>query len=76
MEAFILLKAVGDHRKLMENLSTFRNVSKVYNIAGDNDILINVKTRDLEGFKELINKIRSMNDVINTTSYLVLQKFK
>jgi hypothetical protein len=35
-----------------------------------------VKTRDLEGFKELINKIRSMNDVINTTSYLVLQKFK
>lgn len=76
MEAFILLKAVGDHRKLMENLSTIRNVSKVYNIAGDNDILINVKTRDLEGFKELINKIRSMEDVINATSYLVLQKFK
>ena len=76
MEAFILLKAAGDHRRLMKNLSTLKNVARVYNIAGDNDILVNVKTRNLEGFKELMNKIRSMQDVINATSYLVLQKIK
>lgn len=72
----MLLKAFGDHRHLMEDLSKLVNVSRIYNIAGDNDIIIHVEVKDLEEFKNIINNIRSMEGVLNTTSYIVLHKVK
>ncbi|MEM2123420.1 MAG: Lrp/AsnC ligand binding domain-containing protein [Candidatus Bathyarchaeia archaeon] len=76
MEAFMLLKAFGDHRRLMEDLSGMGNISQIYNIAGDNDVLIRIDVKSLEEFKNLINDIRSMEGVLNTTSYIVLHRVK
>ena len=72
----MLLKAFGDHRHLMENLSKMVNVSQIYNIAGDNDVIIHINVKSLEEFKNLINDIRSMEGVLNTTSYIVLHRVK
>lgn len=72
----MLLKALGDHRHLMEDLSKLVNVSRIYNIAGDNDVLIHVEVKNLEEFKNLINDVRSMEGVLNTTSYIVLHRVK
>lgn len=76
MEAFILLKVKGNHRNLMRDLSEFEGVHHVYNIAGDNDVLVKVKIKKLENLKNLINKIRSMENVLETTSYIVLSRYK
>jgi len=76
LEAFMLLKAFGDHRRLMEDLSRLADVSQIYNIAGDNDIIIHINVKGLEEFKNLINDIRSMEGVLNTTSYIVLHRVK
>lgn len=72
----MLLKAFGDHRHLMESLSKMVNVSQIYNIAGDNDVIIHINVKSLEEFKNLINDIRSMEGVLNTTSYIVLHRVK
>ncbi len=76
MEAFVLLKARGDHRDLMEQFSKLSYIQRVYNIAGDNDILIEVKMKRLEEFKNLINEVRSIENILDTTSYIVLSRYK
>ncbi|MBS7655841.1 Lrp/AsnC ligand binding domain-containing protein [Candidatus Bathyarchaeota archaeon] len=71
-----MLKVKGDHRSFMEKLSKFDKIEHVYNIAGDNDVLIEAKTKNLGDFKDLINRIRSMENALQTTSYIVLSRYK
>ncbi|MEM3393289.1 MAG: Lrp/AsnC ligand binding domain-containing protein [Candidatus Bathyarchaeia archaeon] len=76
MEAFILLKVKGDHRKIMEEISKFDYVRRVYNIAGDRDVLVEVEMKKLDDLKDLINKIRSIDNILETTSYIALSRYK
>jgi DNA-binding Lrp family transcriptional regulator len=76
VEAFILLKAKGDHRDLMKKFSQFDETSRVYNITGDNDILLKINMKKLDDMKDFINKIRSMENILETTSYIVLSRYK
>jgi DNA-binding Lrp family transcriptional regulator len=76
MEAFILLKVKGDHRGVMEEISKFPYIKRIYNIAGDRDVLIEVKMRGLDDLKDLINKVRSLDNILETTSYIALSRYK
>jgi DNA-binding Lrp family transcriptional regulator len=76
LEAFILLKAVGDHSNLMAKLSKLNTIVKIFNVTGDVDIITHIKVKDLDELKNLINSLRSMDGVLNTTSYIVLQELK
>jgi len=60
----------------MGKLSKFNEIEHVYNIAGDNDVLIEAKIKNLGEFKELINRVRSMENALETTSYIVLSRYK
>jgi DNA-binding Lrp family transcriptional regulator len=76
MEAFVLVRAVGDHRALMRTLARNKRISRIYNIAGDNDILVEVNSKNIEELKDILNGIRSRESVLNTTSYIALLRFK
>ena len=76
MEAFVLLRAIGDHRTLMRNLAREKRISRIYNITGDNDILIEVNSKNIEELKDVLNHVRSTKGVINTASYIVLVRYK
>ncbi|MEM4649685.1 MAG: Lrp/AsnC ligand binding domain-containing protein [Candidatus Bathyarchaeia archaeon] len=66
----------GDHRKIMEEISKFDYVRRVYNIAGDRDVLVEVEMKKLDDLKDLINKIRSIDNILETTSYIALSRYK
>jgi len=76
MEAFVLLRATGDHRILMRSLARDRHVTRIYNISGDNDILIEISSKNLEELKDVLNRIRSTKGVISAASYIVLVRYK
>ncbi len=76
MEAFVLLRAVGDHRVLMKTLAREKRISRIYNITGDNDILIEINSKKLEDLKDALNRVRSTKGVISAASYIVLVKYK
>jgi DNA-binding Lrp family transcriptional regulator len=76
MQAFVLLRAVGDHRVLMKTLTHEKRISRVYNITGDNDILIEINSKNIEELKDVLNRVRSTKGVISTASYIVLVKYK
>ena len=76
MEAFVLLRAKGDHRILMKSLARERRVARIYNITGDNDILVEVSSKNIEELKDVLNRIRLTKDVISAASYIVLVRYK
>ncbi len=76
MEAFVLLRAKGDHRILMKSLARERRVARIYNITGDNDILIEVSSKNIGELKDVLNRIRLTKDVISATSYIALVRYK
>ncbi len=76
MEAFVLLRATGDHRVLMKSLAHDRHVTRIYNITGDNDILIEVSSKNLEELKNCLNRMRSKKGIISAASYIVLVRYK
>ena len=76
MEAFVLLRAKGDHRILMKSLARERHVARIYNITGDNDILIEVSSKNIEELKDVLNRIRLTKGLISAASYIVLVRYK
>jgi len=76
MEAFVLLRAKGDHRILMKSLARERRVARIYNITGDNDILIEVSSKNIGELNDVLNRIRLTKDVISATSYIALVRYK
>ncbi|MBS7659002.1 Lrp/AsnC ligand binding domain-containing protein [Candidatus Bathyarchaeota archaeon] len=60
----------------MEEISKFDYVRRVYNIAGDRDVLVEVEMKKLDDLKDLINKIRSIDNILETTSYIALSRYK
>jgi len=72
--AFVLVRAIGDVKTLMNALAKEKNIFNIYNVAGDIDLLVEVRNKSIEGLRDVLNRIRSTKNVISTTSYIVLVK--
>jgi DNA-binding Lrp family transcriptional regulator len=60
----------------MRSLARERHVARIYNITGDNDIIIEVSTKNIEELKDVLNRKRLTKDAISTTSYITLVRYK
>ena len=60
--------------KLSGRISGWRGVEVVYEVSGDEDILVIAEADDTEELNELIEKIRKLPDVRSTRSRLILRE--
>ena len=65
------------HESVKEELSKLKEVSEVYSVSGEYDILIKVWVRDIEELNQLMNtKIRSIDGVEDLTEMIVMERVK
>ena len=65
------------HESVKEELSKLEEVSEVYSVSGEYDILIKVWVRDIEELNKLMNtKIRSVDGVEDLTEMIVMERVK
>ena len=65
------------HESVKEELSKLKEVSEVYSVSGEYDILIKVWVRDIEELNQLMNtKIRSIEGVEDLTEMIVMERVK
>jgi DNA-binding Lrp family transcriptional regulator len=65
------------HESVKEELSKLKEVSEVYSVSGEYDILIKVWVRDIEELNQLMNtKIRSVDGVEDLTEMIVMERVK
>jgi len=65
------------HESVKEELSRLEEVSEVYSVSGEYDILIKVWVQGIEELNQLINsKIRSIDGVEDLTEMIVMERVK
>jgi DNA-binding Lrp family transcriptional regulator len=65
------------HESVKEELSKLNEVSEVYSVSGEYDILIKVWVRNIEELNKLMNtKIRSIDGVEDLTEMIVMERVK
>ncbi len=65
------------HESVKEELSKLEEVSEVYSVSGEYDILIKVWVRNIEELNKLMNtKIRSIDGVEDLTEMIVMERVK
>ncbi len=65
------------HESVKEELSKLDEVSEVYSVSGEYDILIKVWVRDIGDLNKLMNtKIRSIDGVEDLTEMIVMERVK
>ena len=65
------------HELVKEELSKLNEVSEVYSVSGEYDILIKVWVKSIEDLNQLINsKIRSIDGVEDLTEMIVMERVK
>ncbi len=67
----------GTIEKVVEKMSRLDGVMEVHEIHGHYDILLKVRTKDLNEFRDkLVNEIRPIEEVVSTEAYTVLKVVK
>jgi len=67
----------GKHEDVKEMLSQLREVSEVYSVSGEYDLLIKVWVKSINKLNKLINKkIRSIDGVEDLTEMIVMERVK
>ena len=76
--AIIIIQSESEKHKNVENkLSELEEVSEVYSISGEYDILIKVWAHNLEELNRIVNtKIRSVDGVEELTEMIVKERIK
>ncbi|MDI6644946.1 MAG: Lrp/AsnC family transcriptional regulator [Methanobacteriaceae archaeon] len=65
------------HKTVKEMLSQLREVSEVYSVSGEYDLLIKVWVKSINQLNKLINqKIRSIDGVEDLTEMIVMERVK
>jgi Lrp/AsnC family transcriptional regulator for asnA, asnC and gidA len=65
------------HESVKEELSKLEEVSEVYSVSGEYDILIKVWVQNIEELNKLMNtKIRSVDGVEDLTEMIVMERVK
>ena len=76
--AIIIIQTESEkHEYVKEELSKLEEVSEVYSVSGEYDILIKVWVPGIEELNQLINsKIRSVDGVEDLTEMIVMERVK
>lgn len=76
--AIIIIQTESEkHESVKEELSKLEEVSEVYSVSGEYDILIKVWVSGIEELNQLINsKIRSVDGVEDLTEMIVMERVK
>ena len=76
--AIIIIQTESEkHEYVKEELSKLEEVSEVYSVSGEYDILIKVWVPGIEELNQLINsKIRSIDGVEDLTEMIVMERVK
>jgi len=65
------------HESVKEMLSRLQEVSEVYSVSGEYDILIKVWVKNIDELNQLINKkIRSIDGIEDLTEMIVMERVK
>ncbi|MGZ7134944.1 MAG: Lrp/AsnC family transcriptional regulator, partial [Methanobacterium sp.] len=65
------------HESVKEELSRLEDISEVYSVSGEYDILIKVWAQGIEELNQLINtKIRSIDGIEDLTEMIVMERVK
>lgn len=76
--AIIIIQSESEkHKAVEQELSNLDEVSEVYSISGEYDILIKVWARSLDELNDIINsKIRSVDGIEDLTEMIVMERVK
>lgn len=76
--AIIIIQTESEkHENVEIELSQLEDVSEVYSVSGEYDILIKVWAHDLEELNKIVNnKIRSVDGVEDLTEMIVMERVK
>lgn len=76
--AIIIIQTESEKHETVEiELSRLEDVSEVYSVSGEYDILIKVWAHDLEELNKIVNnKIRSVDGVEDLTEMIVMERVK
>lgn len=76
--AIIIIQSESEkHKNVEEELSLLEEVSEVYSISGEYDILIKVWAHSLEELNRIVNsKIRSVDGIEDLTEMIVMERVK
>lgn len=77
LTAVIGVVAEGGHlEEIEEQIAKYKNVTAVYDVTGEFDILIVARFKDRESLDKFVKKIGSMENVTKTYTMLVLNVVK
>lgn len=76
--AIIIIQTESEkHENVKDELSKLQEVSEVYSVSGEYDILIKVWAHSIEELNEIMNsKIRSVDGVEDLTEMIVMERVK
>ncbi|HTX61427.1 MAG TPA: Lrp/AsnC family transcriptional regulator [Methanobacterium sp.] len=76
--AIIIIQSESEkHKDVEKQLSNLEDVSEVYSISGEYDILIKVWAHSLDELNQIINsKIRSVDGIEDLTEMIVMERVK
>lgn len=76
--AFVLTTVVqGGIERAVEELSEFENVTEVYSIAGQYDLIIKVQVEEYERFAEVIpQQLQSVEGIERTETLMAFKTYK
>ena len=75
--AFVEIKASPNYEdEILDTLSSFEEITEVYWVTGDFDLIIKIVVEDIKEFTEVIKKIRKMRGIVDTRSAIVVKTKK
>jgi Lrp/AsnC family transcriptional regulator for asnA, asnC and gidA len=75
--AFVEIKALPNYEdEILDTLSSFEEITEIYWVTGDFDLIIKLIVGDIKEFTEVIKKIRKMKGVVDTRSAIVVKTKK
>lgn len=73
--AIVMVKAKDETKKMMNEISKLDLSKEAYEISGDFDACAIVEATSLEELDEKIDRIRKINSVLETKTYISLKKW-
>ncbi|ABN69318.1 transcriptional regulator, AsnC family [Staphylothermus marinus F1] len=70
---FVRIKP-GYEKEVMDKIFSIEHVSRIYRVFGDYDLIVVTQDISLEQLKKIIEKIRSITNVVSTSTLVVISK--
>lgn len=64
----------ADIHQIYSKIMEIRGVERVYEVAGDFDMVILVRASDSKNLNKILDAVRAVNGIVLTRSYVVLQE--